>query len=179
MLRAAAELTRDLQRPNPWIYWPDFLGSTAVGAALAGVIWAPTPLATVAFWGIAVIALYRATLFIHEITHLNHALLPGFRFVWNLVLGVPTMLPSFMYEGIHHPHTRTRYGTVEDPEYRAGPDEAVVAAAVPADLGADAGRSAAAFRRARPVDGHSAAAPRGRRPFFRAPDQSQVRTSQP
>ncbi|EGD59199.1 fatty acid desaturase [Novosphingobium nitrogenifigens DSM 19370] len=119
MLRAAAELTRDLQRPNPWIYWPDFLGSTAVGyAALAGVIWAPTPLATVAFWVIAVIALYRATLFIHEITHLNHALLPGFRFVWNLVLGVPTMLPSFMYEGIHiiH-HTRTRYGTVEDPEY--------------------------------------------------------------
>jgi hypothetical protein len=31
---------------------------------------------------------------------------------------MPTMLPSFMYEGIHiiH-HTRTRYGTVEDPEY--------------------------------------------------------------
>jgi fatty acid desaturase len=67
---------------------------------------------------LAVLALYRATLFIHEITHLNHAHLPGFRTGWNLLLGVPTMLPSFMYEGIHiiH-HTRTRYGTVEDPEY--------------------------------------------------------------
>jgi fatty acid desaturase len=57
-------------------------------------------------------------LFIHEITHLNHALLPGFRFVWNLLIGVPTMLPSFMYEGIHtQHHTRTKYGTAEDPEY--------------------------------------------------------------
>jgi fatty acid desaturase len=118
MLRKAAELTRDLHRPNPLIYWGDFLGSTAVAyAAIAGAIL--LPLAPALVCGVlAVLALYRATLFIHEITHLNHAHLPGFRTGWNLLLGVPTMLPSFMYEGIHiiH-HTRTRYGTVEDPEY--------------------------------------------------------------
>ncbi|MFN6936168.1 MAG: fatty acid desaturase, partial [Tsuneonella sp.] len=43
MLRAAAELTRDLQTPSPRIYWTDFLGSAAVGyAALAGAILAPS-----------------------------------------------------------------------------------------------------------------------------------------
>ena len=38
LLRTAAELTRDLHKPNPWIYWPDCLGSAALGyAAVAGV----------------------------------------------------------------------------------------------------------------------------------------------
>ncbi len=119
LLRTAAELTRDLHRPNPRIYWPDFLGSAGLGyATLAGAILAHSPWVALACGVVAVLALYRATLFIHEITHLNHTLLPGFRLVWNLVIGVPTMLPSFMYEGIHilH-HTRVKYGTVEDPEY--------------------------------------------------------------
>lgn len=119
LLRTAAELTRDLQRPNPMIYWPDCLGSAALGyAAVAGAIMAHSPWMALAFGVVAVLALYRATLFIHEITHLNHAQLPGFRFAWNLLVGAPTMLPSFMYEGIHilH-HTRVKYGTAEDPEY--------------------------------------------------------------
>lgn len=121
LLRTAAELTRDLQRPDPWIYWPDCFGSAAVGyAAVAGAIMAHSPWLALGCGVIAVLALYRATLFIHEITHLNHALLPGFRLMWNLLIGVPTMLPSFMYEGIHtQHHTRTKYGTAEDPEYLA------------------------------------------------------------
>ena len=119
LLRKAAELTRDLQRPDPKIYWPDFLGSALVGyGALAGAIAAHSPWIALACGVVAVLALYRATLFIHEITHLNHAQLPGFRMMWNLLLGVPTMLPSFMYEGIHvQHHTRVKYGTAEDPEY--------------------------------------------------------------
>ena len=31
MIRAAAELTRDLTAPSPAIYWADFLGSAALG----------------------------------------------------------------------------------------------------------------------------------------------------
>lgn len=121
LLRTAAELTRDLQRPRAWIYWPDCLGSAALGyAALVGAIVAHSPWLALACGVVAVLALYRATLFIHEITHLNHALLPGFRLVWNALVGVPTMLPSFMYEGIHtQHHTRVKYGTAEDPEYLA------------------------------------------------------------
>lgn len=119
MLRAAAELTRDLQKPKQWLYWTDCLVSAAVGyAALVAIVLAPTLgwalLATL----VSVLALYRATLFIHEITHMKHSSLPGFRVGWNLLVGIPLMLPSFMYEGIHaiH-HSRTRYGTVDDPEY--------------------------------------------------------------
>lgn len=119
MLRAAADLTRDLQAPRPLVYWSDFLGSAALGyAALAGAILLPSAGWAIASGVLAVLALYRASLFIHEITHVKHSLLPGFRVGWNLLLGIPMMLPSFMYEGIHtiH-HSRTKYGTAEDPEY--------------------------------------------------------------
>jgi fatty acid desaturase len=42
----------------------------------------------------------------------------GVTFPFNLLVGIPLLTPSFMYEGVHtiH-HKRTQYGTVEDPEY--------------------------------------------------------------
>ncbi|MFM5922805.1 MAG: fatty acid desaturase family protein [Novosphingobium sp.] len=118
MLRAAVELTRDISTARPEIYWPDMLGSAAVGyAGLAGAIL----LSGWQAWAcgiVAVFTLYRALLFIHELTHIHKTALPGFRFVWNLLVGIPMLTPSFMYAGVHtlH-HARTRYGTPEDPEY--------------------------------------------------------------
>jgi fatty acid desaturase len=119
MLRTAAELTRDLHTPNPRIYWADFLASTTLGyGALALAIFAASPILAVLAGVVAMLALYRAAMFIHEMTHLKHSLLPGFRLGWNLLLGVPLLVPSFTYEGVHNlHHARTRYGTVEDPEY--------------------------------------------------------------
>lgn len=118
MLRAAVELTRDISTARPEIYWPDMLLSAAVGyAGIAGAIllegWAAW-----AAGAVAVFTLYRALLFIHELTHIHKTALPGFRFAWNLLVGIPMLTPSFMYEGVHtlH-HARTRYGTAEDPEY--------------------------------------------------------------
>jgi fatty acid desaturase len=118
MLRAAAELTRELSTANPWIYWTDFLLSAAIGwGALFAAMVLPTGWAILA-GAIAVLALYRAGSFIHELTHVKHSALPGFRLGWNLLVGIPTMVPSFMYEGVHNlHHARTRYGTAEDPEY--------------------------------------------------------------
>ena len=67
---------------------------------------------------VAALALYRAESFIHELTHIKHAAVPGFRLGWNLLVGIPLLTPSFMYEGVHNlHHARTRYGTAEDPEY--------------------------------------------------------------
>src|SRR5262249_47447832 len=67
---------------------------------------------------VGVLALYRALSFIHELTHLRTDELPGFRFAWNAVVGVPFLVPSFLYEGVHNVHhTQQRYGTAEDPEY--------------------------------------------------------------
>ena len=119
MLRAAVDLTRDISTARPDIYWPDMLGSAALGyAGLAGAILLANPWAALLSGVVAVFAFYRALLFIHELTHIHRNALPGFRLVWNLLVGIPMLTPSFMYEGVHtlH-HARTRYGTVEDPEY--------------------------------------------------------------
>jgi fatty acid desaturase len=119
MIRAAAELTRDLVQPNPRIYWTDFLASTFIGyGAVAAAIFAPSTALMLVAGVIAVLALYRAGSFIHELTHIRKNALPGFRLAWNALIGVPMLIPSFMYEGIHSlHHNRTKYGTVEDPEY--------------------------------------------------------------
>lgn len=119
MLRAAAELTRDISIPRPAIYWGDLLMSALLGyvALFAAIAGGATLLSAVAAI-VSVLALYRAGSFIHELTHMKHSTVPGFRIGWNLLVGIPMLVPSFLYEGVHtlH-HARTRYGTVEDPEY--------------------------------------------------------------
>jgi len=119
MLRAAVELTRDINTARPEIYWPDMLLSTIVGyGALAGAILLEPLWLAVLSGLVAVFALYRALLFIHEISHLHRDALPGFRTAWNLLVGIPMLTPSLMYDSAHRiHHTRTRYGTIEDPEY--------------------------------------------------------------
>ena len=119
MLRQAAMLTRDLHAPNPVMYWGDCFGSAAIGyAALLGAIASGNAWLTAALVLVSILTLYRAALFIHEITHLDHRKLPGFRLAWNIGIGAPLMLPSFLYEGIHAVHhSRAHYGTERDPEY--------------------------------------------------------------
>lgn len=119
MLRAASDVTRDLAMPSARIYWTDFLASAGLGyAGVAGAILAPSTAWMLVAALVALLALYRAGSFIHELTHIRKNALPGFRFAWNLLIGVPMLIPSFMYEGIHSTHhNRTKYGTVEDPEY--------------------------------------------------------------
>src|SRR6476659_6195060 len=119
MLKAAASLTRDLNAPKDAIYWADMLGSALLGYAglFAAMTVGPTWLA-VGCGLVAVLALYRAGSFIHELTHIKKGAVKGFRFTWNLIVGVPLLVPSFMYEGVHNQHHAKRYyGTVEDPEY--------------------------------------------------------------
>src|SRR6476660_1888657 len=89
LLRTAAELSRDLNTANPAIYWGDTIASVLVGyGALAGAILLPTAWAVLS--GIvAVFALYRAGSFIHEVSHMKHGQLPGYRLGWNLMVGIP------------------------------------------------------------------------------------------
>ena len=119
MLKAAANLTRDLNLPNSAIYWADMLGSAALGyAALFAAMNVASTWLAFGCGVIAVLALYRAGSFIHELTHIKKGAVKGFRFIWNLVVGVPLLVPSFMYEGVHNQHHAKRYyGTVDDPEY--------------------------------------------------------------
>lgn len=119
MLRAARDLTKGLGEARGAIYWPDMLVSAALGyAGVAGAILAGSLAAKLAFGLLGALAFYRALMFIHELTHIHRDALPGFRLGWNLLVGIPLLVPSFMYEGVHtlH-HKRTQYGTREDPEY--------------------------------------------------------------
>lgn len=119
MLRAARDLTKDIAEARPGVYWPDMLLSAALGyAALAGAILVDNGVVALALGLVAALSLYRALLFIHELSHIHRNALPGFRTAWNAMVGIPMLTPSFMYEGVHtlH-HKRTQYGTVEDPEY--------------------------------------------------------------
>lgn len=119
MLRAARDLTKGLGQAKPGIYWPDMLISAGVGyAGIAVAILSASLPVQIAAGLVAALAMYRALMFIHELTHIHRDALPGFRTGWNLLVGIPLLTPSFMYEGVHtiH-HKRTQYGTVEDPEY--------------------------------------------------------------
>lgn len=119
MLRAARDLTKGLGQARGRIYWPDMLISAGIGyAAIATAILSGSIAVKVVAGLVAALALYRALMFIHELTHIRKDALPGFRLGWNLLVGIPLLTPSFMYEGVHviH-HKRTQYGTVEDPEY--------------------------------------------------------------
>lgn len=119
MLRAAAELTRDLAAPRAGIYWADLIASAAIGyGALVAAVLVPSTGWAVALGILSLLGLYRAMSFIHEVSHMKHSALPGFRNGWNALVGVPMLIPSFMYEGVHNlHHAKTRYGTSEDPEY--------------------------------------------------------------
>jgi fatty acid desaturase len=105
-------------KASPVIYWSDFLGSSIVGwttfvLAMLGAGWTRA-----AFFAVSTLALYRAVLFIHEITHRAQRDVPAFTLAWNVLIGVPLLVPSFLYEGVHTDHHRQRtYGTDADPEY--------------------------------------------------------------
>jgi fatty acid desaturase len=106
--------------PDPIIYWSDLLVSVTVGwACFAVAVGASfgSPLHVLATLG-AVLALLRAALFIHELSHLKPGQLPGFEGVWNAIVGIPLLIPSLMYVGSHMDHhKRMGFGTNDDPEY--------------------------------------------------------------
>lgn len=111
---------RDLGAHRPSVYWSDFLLSIGFfwGSWAALAIHGPTlHLHSVLLFAVAVLALYRASCFMHEIVHVPEKVLPGFRLVWDLLCGLPLLMPSFLYRShIDHHGSRT-YGTPQDPEY--------------------------------------------------------------
>jgi fatty acid desaturase len=114
----ARDLVKDLFHPRPLVYWGDLLLSTAVayGSFYAAHRAGRPALAVLAFV-LSVLAFYRAALFIHELVHLPGRSFGAFRAVWNLLVGIPLLIPSFLYY-THLEHHRPRhYATVHDGEY--------------------------------------------------------------
>lgn len=119
-LYEARALVRDLMMPNPVIYWADFLFHIVLGwGAFVTVLNTPwlSVGQIVAYW-VAVFTFYRAAIFIHELVHLKRGTFRLFRLVWNLTCGIPFMIPSFTYDGVHYDHHKPAvYGTSQDGEY--------------------------------------------------------------
>nr|WP_205010647.1 fatty acid desaturase [Nitrosomonas oligotropha] len=119
-MREAHHLVRDLMTPNPWIYWTDFLFHITLGwAAFFTALFSPFfSLWQLGGFIVAVPALYRSAIFVHELAHLKKGTFQNFRLVWNIICGVPFMIPSFTYDGVHNDHHKPDvYGTSADGEY--------------------------------------------------------------
>ena len=118
--RDALRLVKDLHQPRAAIYWSDLALTAAVGWLAFGLALLARPFSITMFMAmiVAALALYRGLCFVHEISHLRRRLLPGFQTVWNLIFGIPLLLPSFVYVGVHPDHHNlATYGTDQDPEY--------------------------------------------------------------
>ncbi|MCX8518254.1 MAG: fatty acid desaturase [Rhodoferax sp.] len=109
-------LVLDLRTHNPRKYWGDLLlcGALFWGLVVLGshsFVYLPITLT------VGSLALYRMVLFSHEICHFKRGILPGFSLAWNVLCGVPMLLPSYMLKFHWRHHARSSYGTVADPEY--------------------------------------------------------------
>ncbi|MDO8895858.1 MAG: fatty acid desaturase [Nitrosomonas sp.] len=119
-LREAHHLVRDLMTPNPWIYWTDFLFHITLGwAAFFTALLSPAfSLWQLGGFVVAVLALYRSAIFVHELAHLKKGSFKNFRLAWNILCGIPFLIPSFTYDGVHNDHHKPDvYGTSADGEY--------------------------------------------------------------
>ncbi|MCC6510411.1 MAG: fatty acid desaturase [Pirellulaceae bacterium] len=126
-LKDAKALIKDLGRPNPTIYWTDFLltmvtAHILLAAEIRAYDW--LKLDGAAFWcvrgamfGAAALLYMRGVMFIHELVHLRPDSFRGFRVAWNLLCGIPCLVPSFMYYPHVDHHRRKSYGTDHDGEY--------------------------------------------------------------
>jgi fatty acid desaturase len=113
-------IVADLYTPRPVIYWTDLILTACIGwgAFVFAVTARP---GSVTMWGcgfVATVALYRGSIFAHELSHLRTSALPGFSAVWDVLFGIPLLVPAFVYVGMHKDHhTISTYGTKRDPEY--------------------------------------------------------------
>lgn len=123
----AKSLVKDLSRPNPKIYWVDFLVTILTGHAafisllklelLTGLTGVPLWCLKGVLFIVTSILFMRAVMFIHELVHLPAKGYLGFRIAWNVLCGIPFLTPSFLYYPHVDHHRRKHYGTDHDGEY--------------------------------------------------------------
>lgn len=118
-MREARTIVQGLNEPQPRTYWTDLLASAAVGFT-AFLLFRPLtayPVLQAISFIVAALALYRLAIFTHELTHLRDEKVPGFRLAWNILCGIPFLMPAFMYDTHRDHHRRNAYGTKHDGEY--------------------------------------------------------------
>jgi fatty acid desaturase len=112
------DAVKDLYRHRMSVYWVDFLSSLLLGyaALVAFLFYQPTTFSAAAFFLCAVLACYRAATFIHELAHMRRKFVV-FHIAWNVLCGIPQLIPSFLYEMHMAHHAPNSFGSPADGEY--------------------------------------------------------------
>lgn len=99
-IREARKIVQPCFARRPAVYWTDMLVTVAIGYSFGSAyLEAPAvSLEKVVFFLISGFALFRAGSFIHEITHMRQGQMFWFRAAWNVLCGIPMLMPSFFYE---------------------------------------------------------------------------------
>lgn len=115
----ARRLVGDLFRRSPALYWIDLLLSAGTAWLLTAVYFiAPAWSALqIAAFVAATFLFFRAGTFIHEIVHMPSGQMEGFKWIWNLLLGVPFLMPWVLYRNHIEHHNHRNFGTPADGEY--------------------------------------------------------------
>src|SRR5689334_4206547 len=111
-------LVADLAPLRAAVYWTDLLGTAGL-AYVAFWLSARAPLASwpgVLWLALSACAVYRMTLFTHELAHIPQREFRAFRVVWHLICGIPLLVPSFLYEMHGEHHDRRSYACAGDGE---------------------------------------------------------------
>ena len=119
VIAEARALVGDLFEHQPRLYWIDLIVTLVIGYTAAGFYFR-SPLGSSAqliAFVVCGFALFRAGSYVHEITHMREGEMLGFRIFWNLVCGIPLMMPSHFYTNHIDHHNSQNYGTSRDGEY--------------------------------------------------------------
>jgi fatty acid desaturase len=117
--RAAKDIVADLLTPNPAIYWLDLIVTISVTYS-CGAVYLLGSGGTLAISGafvVAAIGLFRIGTFMHELVHFRKNSMRGFKLGWNLLAGIPLLMPSLLYTSHADHHSNRYYGTPADGEY--------------------------------------------------------------
>ena len=118
-IREAHAQVADLFARNPLTYWLDLLASAGLAWTATGVYFlaAPGSLWQLAGLIVAGVCFYRAGTFMHEIIHMARGEMRGFKLAWNLLVGIPLLMPWILYRNHIEHHSRAHFGTPRDGEY--------------------------------------------------------------
>ena len=115
-------LVRDLNQPRPLIYWIDLAVCLTV-SALGLFLSRPFPDKIIDGSAVAILglfltafALFRASYFNHELAHHSRQL-RGFEIGWNLSVGIPLLIPSYLYSDHLNHHSVKGFASETDVEY--------------------------------------------------------------
>lgn len=118
-INEARALVSDLFAHKPLVYWTDLLLTLAVGYSMAALYLRSPAFSAQQLIGFTIcgFALFRAGSYVHEIAHMRNGEMRNFRVAWNLLCGIPMVMPSHFYENHVDHHNSHHYGTVHDGEY--------------------------------------------------------------